>query len=202
MLMVAFRLCWFIFIFLCFVGFCEPHEHEFAEEECLRSVDGVDELPDTLIEGKKFLRRALLLEQPREKVWNVFIKPEEAKSFMPKLKKYEILESHSDSQKVLCVGKPCWFLKTFTCTLNVQLRKPQEISWKQESGDLKSLEGFWKLSEVKGGKTLAVYAIHCDPGMIIPDFIINRAIKRDLTRMLNSVKKRIALIYEGEDVHK
>ena len=42
-----------------------------------------------------------------------------------------------------------------------------ELSWKQEKGDLKSVEGSWKLEDLGDGRTRATYTLDADPGRMI-----------------------------------
>ena len=41
---------------------------------------------------------------------------------------------------------------------------PARLSWKQEKGDLKSVDGSWRLEDLGGGRTRATYALEVDPG--------------------------------------
>ena len=43
---------------------------------------------------------------------------------------------------------------------------PSGLAWRQEKGDLKSLEGSWSFEE-SGGITLATYALALDPGRVL-----------------------------------
>ena len=43
---------------------------------------------------------------------------------------------------------------------------PNGLSWVQEKGDLKSLEGSWEFRE-SGGRTVATYALALDPGRVL-----------------------------------
>ena len=44
---------------------------------------------------------------------------------------------------------------------------PELLSWKQEKGDLKSVEGSWKLEDLGDGRTRATYTLDADPGRMI-----------------------------------
>lgn len=154
--------------------------------------DDVIELPDTVINDHKFFRRAITLAGSEEDIWQVLTDPKEIVRFMRKLKSWEILESSPDSQVVRCICKLHFLIKTFTCTVIIRHEYLKEISWSRISGGFKSFEGFWKLYRLPNGTTLAIYGIHCDPGIIVPQFVTNRATKKELPRMLSEVKRRIA----------
>lgn len=44
---------------------------------------------------------------------------------------------------------------------------PTRLSWTQEKGDLKSVEGSWTLEELGAGRTRATYALDSDPGRVL-----------------------------------
>ncbi len=44
---------------------------------------------------------------------------------------------------------------------------PTRLSWSQEKGDLKSVEGFWQLEDLGGGRTRATYSLEGDPGRVL-----------------------------------
>jgi uncharacterized protein YndB with AHSA1/START domain len=44
---------------------------------------------------------------------------------------------------------------------------PTRLSWSQEKGDLKSVEGSWTLEDLGEGRTRATYALDSDPGRVL-----------------------------------
>jgi ribosome-associated toxin RatA of RatAB toxin-antitoxin module len=44
---------------------------------------------------------------------------------------------------------------------------PTRLAWKQEKGDLKSVEGSWSLEDLGGGRTRATYTLDSDPGRVL-----------------------------------
>src|SRR5512146_1205140 len=44
---------------------------------------------------------------------------------------------------------------------------PTRLSWTQEKGDLKSVEGSWRLEDLGGGRTRATYTLDGDPGRLL-----------------------------------
>ena len=45
--------------------------------------------------------------------------------------------------------------------------EPNGLTWKQEKGDVKSVDGRWELSELDANRTKAVYALEIDPGRVL-----------------------------------
>lgn len=149
-------------------------------------------LPDTILNGVKFIRRAVILCESREAIWRVLVDPQEAKGFMPKLKQFQVLQDFVDSQIVLCKGKPSWLLKTFSCKLKLRFESGRRIFWERIEGDFDRLDGSWELVRLDDVNTLAIYSVHCEPGTVIPQFVIDCGIKRDLPKMLHSLAERLA----------
>jgi hypothetical protein len=44
---------------------------------------------------------------------------------------------------------------------------PERLSWSQEKGDLKSVEGAWILEDLGDGRTKVTYTLDSDPGRMI-----------------------------------
>jgi carbon monoxide dehydrogenase subunit G len=44
---------------------------------------------------------------------------------------------------------------------------PTRLSWTQEKGDLKSVDGSWELEDLGGGRTRATYTLDGDPGRVL-----------------------------------
>jgi hypothetical protein len=44
---------------------------------------------------------------------------------------------------------------------------PTRLSWTQEKGDMKSVEGAWELEDLGGGRTRATYRLDVDPGRML-----------------------------------
>lgn len=57
-------------------------------------------------------------------------------------------------------------VKTITARVRFRYDEPNGLSWTQEKGELKSLEGSWAFAE-SGGTTTATYALEIDPGRVL-----------------------------------
>jgi carbon monoxide dehydrogenase subunit G len=44
---------------------------------------------------------------------------------------------------------------------------PTRLSWTQEKGDMKSVEGSWELEDLGEGRTRATYSLDADPGRVL-----------------------------------
>ena len=44
---------------------------------------------------------------------------------------------------------------------------PTRLSWKQEKGDMKSVDGSWELEDLGSGRTRATFTLDADPGRVL-----------------------------------
>ncbi|HXR28400.1 MAG TPA: SRPBCC family protein [Solirubrobacteraceae bacterium] len=44
---------------------------------------------------------------------------------------------------------------------------PERLSWTQEKGDMKSVDGAWQLEDLGVGRTRATYTLDADPGRVL-----------------------------------
>jgi carbon monoxide dehydrogenase subunit G len=44
---------------------------------------------------------------------------------------------------------------------------PTRLTWSQEKGDMKSVEGAWELEDIGGERTQATYRLEVDPGRVL-----------------------------------
>lgn len=58
-------------------------------------------------------------------------------------------------------------IKTIDATVRFTYDAPTRMTWVQEKGDVKALNGSWTLEDLGGGRTRATYALDVDPGRVI-----------------------------------
>ena len=58
-------------------------------------------------------------------------------------------------------------VKTVKAPLRFDYEEPVGITWVQEKGDTKSLEGWWNFEELGDGRTRATYGLSADPGRML-----------------------------------
>lgn len=153
---------------------------------------GVYQLPDTLVDSRTFIRRAVIVNGPVGDIWPLLMNPDRIMEMMPQIKEFEILESHLDSTVMLCKAKPKWYLKTFACTLFVACKAFEKMRWVRTGGDFKSLECSWEFLPMTNGNMLAIFSIHFELGGLIPAFLVTRATKSTLPEMMLRFRDWIA----------
>jgi hypothetical protein len=88
-------------------------------------------------------------------------------AWQPSLQTVETLETDSQGRAVLVETTADAKVKTTRQRLRFSYDEPEGMSWEQEKGDVKSLEGSWSFTELAGGLTRATYALAVDPGRVL-----------------------------------
>jgi len=78
----------------------------------------------------------------------------------------EVLERDGEGRALVAEIATDAKVRTIKSRVRFSYDEPNGLSWKQEKGELKSLEGSWSFAE-SGGTTTATYALEIDPGMML-----------------------------------
>jgi carbon monoxide dehydrogenase subunit G len=76
---------------------------------------------------------------------------------------------------------------------------PTRLSWIQEKGDLKSVEGSWVLEELDGGRTRATYSLDGDPGRMLGMLIRGPVESAARAMLVNARPGELKAQVEGDD---
>ena len=107
------------------------------------------------------------IEAPIEEVFAVAADVEGSPRWQPEIKVAECLERDGDGNQVLVHTETDAKVRTLGSTLRFGYDEPTGISWEQEDGDLKSVEGSWELEDLGGGRTRATYWMEVDLGRML-----------------------------------
>ena len=59
-------------------------------------------------------------------------------------------------------------------------------------GSLQRLDGTWWLEPLAPDKTLVFYSVDLDPGFLVPQFLVRRALRKDLPKVLAALRNRVS----------
>ena len=107
------------------------------------------------------------IEAPIEEVYAAAADVEGSPRWQPEIKVAECLERDGDGEQVLVRTETDAKVRRLGSTLRFSYERPNRISWEQEDGDLKSVEGEWVLEELDGGRTRATYSMTVDLGRML-----------------------------------
>ena len=116
-----------------------------------------------LIEGE----RTVEIDAPVERCFEIAADIENAPDWQGSLQDVDVLERDDEGRAELVETKSDAKVKSVRAVLRFSYTEPTEVRWVQEKGDTKSLEGWWKLEDLGGGRTRASYGLAADPGRML-----------------------------------
>jgi hypothetical protein len=107
------------------------------------------------------------IDAPIEAVWTVVEDVLTAPEWQGGLVAVRPLERDADGRPTLVESESDVKVRRVKTQVRFSYRPPTRLSWVQEQGDLKSVEGSWALDDLGGGRTRATYALDSDPGRVL-----------------------------------
>ena len=107
-----------------------------------------------------------VIEAPIEEVYAVAADIEGSPKWQPEIKKARAVERDGEEQ-VLVETETDAKVRTLKSTLRFTYDPPHGLSWVQQDGDLKSVEGSWSFEEEGEGRTKATYEMTVDLGRML-----------------------------------
>jgi uncharacterized membrane protein len=123
------------------------------------------------------------IDAPVEAVWAVVQDIEAAPEWQRGLDAMTVLERDEQGRAVQCETTTDTKLKVFTARVRFTYASPSELHWTQERGDLRSMDGSWRLEDAGGNRTLATYTLDGDPGVLMARFL-KGALEEKVRRVL------------------
>jgi uncharacterized membrane protein len=111
------------------------------------------------------------IDAPVEAVWAIVQDIEAAPQWQRGLDAMTVLERDEQGRAVQCETTTDTKLKVFTARVRFTYASPSELHWTQERGDLRSMDGSWRLEDAGGNRTLATYTLDGDPGVLMERFL-------------------------------
>jgi uncharacterized protein YndB with AHSA1/START domain len=107
------------------------------------------------------------IDAPLQRVWEQVEDVEAAPQWQGGLVSMRALERDSDGRATLCESESDAKVRTVKTVVRFAYDPPTRLSWTQEKGDVKALEGSWELEDIGNGRTGATYALEVDPGRVL-----------------------------------
>ncbi len=82
-------------------------------------------------------------------------------------------------------------VKTVRYVLDYHLDGPEHLSWDYVEGDVKAIEGEYRLEPLDGGDTRATYVLGIDPGMWVPGKVISVLRDQVMKGSVEELKQRV-----------
>ncbi len=107
------------------------------------------------------------IDAPIEQVWAVVEDVEAAPEWQGGLKDMRAQEHDGEGRATLCESDTDAKVRTVRSTVRFSYSPPTRLTWTQEKGELKSVNGSWELEDLGGGRTRATYDIEADLGRML-----------------------------------
>lgn len=107
------------------------------------------------------------IEAPLEQVWAVVEDVLDAPNWQGGLDAMSALERDGEGRPTLVETENDLRVRKVKTRVRFSYEGPTRLSWTQEKGDLKSVEGSWLLEDLGGGRTRATYELEVDLGRVL-----------------------------------
>lgn len=136
-------------------------------------------------------RGTVRIHASRETVWSLITSCLESVRIVPGLEACDVLETAPDQswQRIRQVMNYSWLAPKVTYVIRASYDPPTRVAVERMSGDLRTLRGTWNLQS-DGAYTIAHYTVELAPGFWVPQWILRSALRKDLPRMLRTLRTR------------
>ena len=108
-----------------------------------------------------------VINAPIAEVYEVAADVEGSPKWQPEIRVAECEEHGPDGEQVLVHTETDAKVRTLKSELRFSYDEPNGLSWVQEDGDLKSVEGSWEFEDLGDGTTRATYSMEVDLGRML-----------------------------------
>ena len=107
------------------------------------------------------------IDAPIERVWALVEDVESAPAWQGGLNGMRALDRDEQGRAILCEAAADIKVRTVKSEVRFTYDGPTLLSWSQEKGELKSVDGRWELEDLGEDRTRATYAIEVDFGRML-----------------------------------
>jgi carbon monoxide dehydrogenase subunit G len=135
------------------------------------------------------------IDAPLEEVWAVVEDVLSAPDWQGGLVEITALERDAEKRATLVESVNDIKVRHVKTEVRFRYDGPTTLSWTQEKGDMKSVEGSWTLEDLGGDRTRATYTLDADPGRML-GMVIRGPVESAVRAMLvnarpGELKKRV-----------
>jgi uncharacterized membrane protein len=137
------------------------------------------------------------IEAPIDAVYAVAADVEGSPRWQPEIKVAECME-HNGGEQTLVHMETDAKVRTLGADMRFSYERPTRISWAQEEGDLKSVEGSWELEDLGDGRTRATYWLEVDLGRVLGMVIRGPVVGVLRGQLIDSMPEKLKRFVERE----
>lgn len=107
------------------------------------------------------------IDAPLEQVWAVVEDVLTAPEWQGGLDGMRALEHDAEGRPTLVETESDIKVRRIKARVRFHYEAPNRLSWTQEQGDMKSVEGAWELEDLGDGRARATFRLDTDPGRVL-----------------------------------
>ena len=133
-----------------------------------------------------------IIEKPRNDVWSVLTDYTSHPEYLPTVVATEVYSTEGTTTGIKETIKVLWKRVQYH-VLQTQDDQAYVLAWRLDKSlknDIDDTWGHWALLPYGEGKCVAVYSVHVDTGIAVPQFVEDFLMRRDLPDVVRAVKKR------------
>ena len=111
--------------------------------------------------------RSVDIDAPVERCYAIAADIERAPEWQPALKEVEVLARDAEGRAAGADAEFDARVRALRVRLRFAYDPPASITWDQERGDVKALQGWWRFEDLGAGRTRATYGLEVDPGRML-----------------------------------
>ncbi len=112
-------------------------------------------------------RASIEVDAPIEECWALAEDVASAPQWQGGLEEMNVKERDADGRVVLAESVSDAKVQKVKSIVRFSYDEPTRVSWRQQKGQLKSLDGAWELEDLGGGRTRVSYWLEGDPGRML-----------------------------------
>lgn len=138
------------------------------------------------------------IEAPIDEVYAVAADVEGSPRWQPEIKVAECVERDGGGNQVLVHMETDARVRRIGSEMRFSFEATSRISWVQQDGDLKSVEGSWELEDLGGGRTRVTYWLEVDLGRMLGMLIRGPLVGVLRGQLVESMPEKLKRFVEAE----
>ena len=127
--------------------------------------------------------KSIEVDAPIAACWGLAADVATAPEWQAGMKTMKVLDRDAQGRPSLCETTADAKVKDVTTKVRFAYEEPTRVSWTQEKGDLKRLDGAWELEDLGGDRTRVTYVLDGDPGRVL-GMLIRGPVEGKITDLL------------------
>jgi ribosome-associated toxin RatA of RatAB toxin-antitoxin module len=138
------------------------------------------------------------IEAPIDGVYAIAADVEGSPRWQPEIKVAECLERDAEGNQTLVHMETDAKVRTLGSDIRFSYDGTSRISWVQEDGDLKAVEGSWELEDIGEGRTRVTYWLEVDLGRRLGLLIRGPLVGVLRGRLVDTMPEKLKRFVEGD----